>query len=203
MDNGWQPPCSRGEFSMLLAEVESVIDVTRRLPHLPFRASCGPVDVCEFAMFLNAPFAGVLTALADAHGDESIVLVTLDPDPFSYCERKFPGFRIARGDLEHGFWAQLNYELAGDTSGSIVDVSDTVALTGSTHTWSAYGQGDWGLALVHSQAAERPWLDDDEVPFVSAREGLDWFTERFVPRSDAERSIFLGSMDAMAERPCE
>ncbi len=120
MDSGWRPPCSRSEFSALLAEVESVIDVSLRLPHLPFRASCGQVDVCEFAMFLNAPFAGVLTALADAHGDESIVLVTLDPDPFSYCERKFPGFRIARGDLEHGFWAQLNYELAGDTSGSIV-----------------------------------------------------------------------------------
>jgi hypothetical protein len=203
MDNGWQPPCSRNEYSTLLAEVESVIDVTRRLPHLPFRASCGPVDVCEFDRLLAGSFADVLCALMDAHGDDSIVLVALDPDPFSYCERKFPAFRIARGDLMDGYWAQLNYELAGDTSGSIRDVSDTVALVGSTHTWSAYGQSDWDLTLVHSQAAQRPWLDDDDAPFVSAREALEWFTELFVPRSDAERSIFLGSMDAMAERPCE
>jgi hypothetical protein len=72
-----------------------------------------------------------------------------------------------------------------------------VALTGSTHTWSAYGQRDWDLALVHSPAAQRRWLESDEAPFVSAREALETFTEMFVTRSDAERSTFLGT-DAMA-----
>lgn len=129
--------------------------------------------------------------------------MTLEPDPFAYYLRHFqnwPGFRIATDDLLDGYWRFLAHEPGGDPTGAIKYTANVVTLVGSTRTWSVWGQRDWDLALVHSQAEERPWLDGD-VPFVSAREALSTFTEPpgFTPLTASERSIFLTSMDGMAE----
>ncbi len=197
-------PRSNAEFSDFLSKVGSVIDLTRRLPNLPFRAASGGVDACQYDVVLSGKFAEVLCALCDVHGDEAITLVTLEPDPLDHYYGNYghyPGFCMGREALPNGYWPQMSYMSPGDPLGlgAIVYTANVVALVGSTGTWSVWGERDWDMALVHSQARRRPWLEG-EVPFVSPAEALSSFTQSpgSRPLADSQRAIFLGGLEEMA-----
>jgi hypothetical protein len=195
---------SESEFSSLLSEVESVIDLTRRLPALPFRAEAGLVEVCQYDEILTQDFAALLCALCDVHGDQSVALVTIEPDPLAYYRKYYgqlPGFRLTREALSEHYWKHLSYLPNGNALGAILYTANVVALVGSTRTWSVWGQRTWDMGLVHSAARQRPWLDR-HVPLFSPAEGLSLFREApgSRPLTDAERSVFLTEVDEMARR---
>ncbi len=195
------------QFSDLRSEVESVIDTARRLPHLAFRTTTGLVDICEYEEILTDEFAEVLRSLCDVHGDESVVFVTLEPDPLEYYVKHYehvPGFRIRPDELRDGYWSHLTYLPGGDALGAILYTANVVGLMGSSGTWSVWGERNWEMGLIHSQAERRTWLDSD-VRFFPTREALSLLREGpgSRPLTDSERSIFLTSIDDMAERQSE
>lgn len=193
------------EYGGCFGDVSAVVDTNSRLPDWPFRLPSGRVSICEFDRLLGAGFAPVLEALSADHGDESVSLLVLEPEP-SYYRTEYsylPCFRVDRGALSHGYWAGLSHEPQGDPTGAIAYTANVVALVGSTRAWAIWGQRDWDVALVLSRAEGGSWLRAG-VPFVGAREALAEFR---APKgwgkllTEAEIVTFLGNVEQRGSGP--
>jgi hypothetical protein len=76
------------------ATVAELVDVSARLPDLPFRAGNGHIAVGGFSTMLGEFYVPVLRALTDAYGDTRITVVMTDPDTSTRDTRT--GFRSRR-----------------------------------------------------------------------------------------------------------
>lgn len=176
-DQGLFVPKNADEFATCQADVVAVLDLTSRLPELPFRVSGGEIRIAQYEHLLGTDFVPVLAGLADDHGDAAVTIVVVDPDPAYYVKQysHFPAVRLERAALPERYWEGISYEPSGDPTGAIAYTADVVAVAGATRGWAVWGQRDWDLVLIHSTAPAGPWADTS-VPFVSAEEAVQDFT---------------------------
>ncbi|MFD2025080.1 hypothetical protein [Promicromonospora aerolata] len=140
----------RSEYGAFLTRMWQVIDPGTRLPAGPFRSELGQVDVCEYNEFSDDDFAKALEVLGRVHGDESISLVVVDPDPEEYHIRDlghFPCFSVPTGDIGSSYWEAVSYEPQGDPGGAVL-YADTFAIFGESGSWAVWGQRDGFVARV-------------------------------------------------------
>jgi hypothetical protein len=177
MQDGLHVPRSSDEFATYQADVMAVLDLTSRLPDLPFRISGDEIRIAQFGHLLGTGFAPVLAGLADDHGDAAVTLAVVEPKPSYYIEQysHFPAVRLERAALSERYWEGISFEPSGDPTGAIAYTADVVAIAGATRGWAVWGQRDWDLILIGSTAPAGPWADTS-VPFVSAEEAVRDFT---------------------------
>lgn len=175
--SGLQMPQSDDELAAYWSDVASLLDPDLRLPQLPFLAPTGQVDVAQYDRLLGANFVPVLRALGEAHADRSITLVVIDPPPSYYQEEYsfYPAFRASVEGLDDEYWSGLSYEPLDDPTGAIAFTANVVAVVGSTKAWAVWGERNWELALVHTSATDRRWLDQG-VPFLPPGDAIEAFT---------------------------
>ena len=192
---GLRMPQSADEFAACWHAATSVVNVDVRLPDWPFVERAGHVAICDYSYVLGSDFVPVLAALAEVHGDDEIVLVVAEPVPSYYVESYGlqPGFRITPDALAEGYWGGLGFEPMGDPTGAMGYTADLTIIVGSTAAWSVWGHRDWGLAFVHTAAADGPWLTAGPkfLPPRDALEALTALNRRFKPLTDTEVSKFL------------
>ena len=170
-------PRNAHEFAECWADVTAVLDLTSRLPELPFRAGGGEIRVAQFEHLLGTDFVPVLEELSDDHGDATFTVVVIEPEPSYYVEQysHFPAVRLERTALAARYWEGIAHEPAGDPTGAIAYTADVVAMVGAARRWAVWGQRDWDLVMVHSSASVGSW-EHASVPFVSAEEAIRDFT---------------------------
>ncbi|MFD6445805.1 hypothetical protein ACFWEJ_11910 [Promicromonospora sp. NPDC060204] len=194
MSNATTHPRDDSEYEQLLEEVRAVIDVDRRLPAWPFRNAPGDIDICQYSHAIEGPFGPVLQALADAHGDETMTVVALDPAAAYYHEHYgvYGAFRMAAKAISGSYYDAVAFEPHGDPTGALTFTTDVLAIVGSSGRWSVWAERSWDLALIASDQRNGPWLARG-VPFVSAETALADFTEPDFksPLTTEERDEFL------------
>lgn len=167
-------PMHHAALKAVLRSMAPILATRARLPDLPFRAR-GHIDVCCFDQVLGAQFAGVLAALAGAHGDDAISFAAIEPDPVDFYRRHYgvyPAFTMPVEQLEpDGYADRLTFEPDDDPAGAIAYTANVVALAGSSRQWAVWAERRWAVGLVFSRGGGGPWLDEG-VPFATPAEAL-------------------------------
>lgn len=177
MTNGLHIARDRDEFAKYSSVVTAAVDPTKRLPDWPFTAHDGAILIGQFGHLLGPNFAPVLDSLARAHGDESITLAVLSPEP-SYYETNFSYFtaiQMESSAIADSYAEGVYHEPMGKATGCIVFTADVVGIVGSSGTWAVWGQRDWDLVVVRTPSPSTTTIGST-VPFVSAAEALEDFT---------------------------
>lgn len=191
-------PRTTAEFTELLDEAGSLVDISRRLPELPFHAPGGTVRVAQFERLLGTGFVPVLTGLADEHGDTTVTLLVIEPH-YSYYEAEYshlPAIRLDRAEIAERYWEGIAHEPSGDPTGAIAYTGNVIVIFGSTRRWAIWGQRDWGLVLVHSSQSTARWSEAG-VPFVSPDVAIGDFTfaaSPDVPFSESRVASLLANL---------
>lgn len=195
---------NESEYAYLLARLEESVALRSQLPDDPFRID-GQIDVCQFTWALSGEFGSVLAKLVDEAQDQEVWGMALKPDPIGYYRSLygiFPAFTLSGADVSwESYWRTISFEPEDDPTGAIAYTADVIALCGSRGTWAVWADRRWDLTLIASPIMNRSWRSV-EIPFVSARQALDWFTEPDFasPLPDATREAFLQMIKQRAER---
>lgn len=177
-----QFPGDSAEFTEIVGVVAQSVDLSRRLPEWPFRASSGFLTICEYDRVLGGQFGRVLEALAVDFGDSDVCLAGVVPEAPYYRDgyHMFPAFRVASETLAAGYAAGLRYEPDGDPTGALGDSLDVVAMAGSSGAWSVWAQRDWEIGLLLTatstgswRSTDVPWFDR-EIDLNSIRSPTGW-----------------------------
>lgn len=183
-------PRNDQQYEALRRDVGKVLDLTQRMPALPFSANSGHLDFCEYSDVIEGPFEPVLQALADTFSDERITVLTVDPGPSIYRSRygTFGAFSIPGGNISETYWEAMRHQPTGE----LIFSADKIALIGSSLRWAVWAERSWDIGIILSDRADGPWTSCG-VPFVSAGDALAKFTETYYrePLSDGERESFL------------
>jgi hypothetical protein len=155
-----------------------VVNPGTRLPDWPFRSKQGQVDLCEYNEFSDDEFTNALEVLARVHGDESISLVVVKPDPEEYHIQDlehFPSFSVPTVDIGTSYWEAVSYEPQGDPGGAVL-YADAFAIFGESGSWAVWGQRDWEVAVIQAKSATRPWREKTDI-FVSPEVAVQRFIQ--------------------------
>lgn len=204
MNDGVTHPRNDEQHAHLLREVEALLDVEERLPHWPFHAAFGNVDICQYSHAVEGSFGPVLQALVDQHGDDTVTSVTLEPSAAYYHQNygTFGSFRVSGPAISSAYWDAVSHEPQGDPTGALTYTANVVAIVGSTGRWSVWAERTWDLALVVSQYPDGPWRSRG-VTFVPAETALAEFTEPDfkTPLTAERRAEFLRNVRAAGVSP--
>lgn len=191
--------CDRSEYGAFLTRMRQVIDPGTRLPAWPFRSELGQVDVCEYNEFSDDGFAKALEVLARVHGDESISLVVVDPDPEEYHIRDlghFPCSSVPTGHIGSSYWEAVSYEPQGDPGGAVL-YADTFAIFGESGSWAVWGQRDWEVVVVRAEGTTRSWREQTDI-FVSPEVAVQRFIQPELGGSRWSREEIDGFVSRMS-----
>jgi hypothetical protein len=163
-------------FNAREARAERLVDLRSTLPEWPFRSSGGYVAFAHFDLLLDSTFDPVLKALAEAYGDDTVSLVTVDPTPNYYAVNYgyWPSIEV-RGLEDNRFRRALEFEPGGDPAGALADTANTVAVFGTSGLWAIWGEREWHLAVVHVATVQGDWLNAG-VRFFKADAAYEYFT---------------------------
>ncbi|MFN8075867.1 MAG: hypothetical protein U0Q15_10675 [Kineosporiaceae bacterium] len=192
-------PRTRADFALIAGAVSHALQVDARLPEWTFTAESGKIDICQFGVCIEGPFGRILQHLVDEHGDVSVSLMVLSPEPEYYRQNygSFPAFTIPAESVEEGYWDAVVYEPNGDPTGAVGYTANVVGIAGSSGMWAVWGERRWDIAMILSQTRYGGWLTGD-VAFVDSETALSEFTEPDfkTPLSVAERETFLSNVRA-------
>ncbi|HVK26541.1 MAG TPA: hypothetical protein VM677_34770 [Actinokineospora sp.] len=190
-------PSEEAVFERILGEVKRTLQTDLRLPEWPFRSAIGNAEVCQFSLAIEGPFGAVLQSLVDAHGDASVSLSVLDPNPNYYRDNygSFPAFTLPGQAVGQTYWEAVAHEPGGDPTGSVAYTANVVGIAGSTGAWAVWAERSWDLAIVLSQRIGGAWASCG-VTFVPADAALADFTEPDykVALPPHERAMFLDNI---------
>lgn len=176
-DVTWYPEDATA-FDSLLNSIRRVLDTERRLPDWPFQFGVANADVCQYSHAIEGDFGGVLQALVDLYGDDSVSLAVLDPSPQYYRDNygSYPSFTLPSKGLSVAYWGSVAYEPGGDPTGAVIYTANVVALVGSSRRWAVWAERSWDIAIVMSEQGSGAWLSRG-VPFFPVEVALADFTE--------------------------
>jgi hypothetical protein len=181
-------------FSELVKAVHAQVDTGCRLPDWPFKMPTGFAVIYEYDRVLGGDFGSVLATLAAAYGDEVVTVAGFDPLPSYYRDAYsfFPGFQVPGSSVGDDYFEGIRYEPGGHPTGAMNNTLNVVAITGSSGTWSVWGQRDWEIGLLLTRDPGGAWLSDDvpwyghDVDLASIRAPAGWG----MPLSDAQLETF-------------
>lgn len=171
-------PSDVAGFEKVQSQIFSQIDLDARLPDWPFRELAGNADVCQYSEAAEGSFGPVLGALSLAYGDDVVRLVCLDPSPEYFRQNygHYPAFEIPANEIRDRYYEALAFEPNGDVSGALLNVSNLIAISGSSGKWAVWAERSWGLTILLTQQANGPWVLD-EVNFAPVEEALWAYSE--------------------------
>ncbi|GAA2054224.1 hypothetical protein [Leifsonia soli] len=186
-------PANIDGFREVLGEGSRLISIERRLPDWVFTKHGATLAYCQYSHVIEGSFRPVLSALGQAHGDEYITVVQLDPAPETYFDWYdcFPAMRLRAIDIDATYWHAMSFEPQGDITGAPINIANVVGVAGSSGRWAVWGERRWDLGILYSEIPHGAWLDAG-VPFVSPEEAIRDFTQVGEKRSPADfsREIF-------------
>lgn len=161
-------------FQDLRDYVSARVDLDVRFPNWPFRGARGYAAIFEYDRVVGGSFGNVLAELASTYGDDNVTAVGIEPGPAYYRDeyRLHPAFRIAAERLRGAYGEALRFEPGGDPTGSLGDSLNVIAITGSSGTWSVFGQRDWEIGLLLAPDSDGAWLSAG-VPWFAVNVDLD------------------------------
>lgn len=167
-------PADVATFNDLQDQVGGTLDLERRLPAWPFRAATGYITIYEYDSVLGLDFGSVLDALAEAHDDDNVVVLGVEPTPAYYRDEYgfLPALQLHRDEIVDGFAAGMSHEPHGDSTGVLGDTLDLIATAGSSGAWALWGQRDWEIGLLLTPEERGPWLHSG-VPWFDRNVDLD------------------------------
>lgn len=176
------------------AALNKVIDLSARLPASPFVRKAPNFSFCEFETFCALDFGGIFRRLSARYADETIYGMGLvDPLGRDYYRENYDfygAFEIPASEIVGGYREALEYEPAGDLTGSLQFTPGVLCVAGSSADWAFWGERGRGVAVGWTADADVSWRDDADG-FVSLREAVRSFVEpalganlsaTFVPR---------------------
>lgn len=150
------------------------IDLSRRFPQIPLLKLGGHFSVCEYDQLLNPAFGHVIESLMNSFADDKASFVQVEP-PMSVYRNLFnrePFFEFDASNAARKYFAAIEFEPSSETGGAFSYTSDALAVSGSSGSWSVWGQRDWEIGLLRTDTADGPWLARG-VYFQSAFEPFD------------------------------
>jgi len=167
------------EFNLVKAELGRVLDLAARLPASPFRKKAG-FFFCEFEVFRNGDFGRALELLALGNGDEYVSGAAVVPDIESYYLPEygsFASFRFPGETAVARYPEALAYEPEGDDTAALLYSADILAVAGSSGRWSAWGERELGVAIIHVDGSDPGWQPAGMHFGSSADDALYTFVE--------------------------
>ncbi|MGL5861547.1 MAG: hypothetical protein ACRCY9_09875 [Phycicoccus sp.] len=167
-------PSNDDRFQALRDDVAARVDLDAIFPSWPFRGAHGYAVIFEYDRVVGGGFGNVLAELAGTYGDDTVTAVGIKPGPAYYRDEYglHPGFRIAGERLRVAYGEALRFEPGGDPTGSLGDTLNVIAITGSSGTWSVFGQRDWEIGLLLAPDSDGAWLSVG-VPWFAVNVDLD------------------------------
>lgn len=156
------------EFHTIVGTIGQQVNVSCRLPAWPFQTPTGFASIYEYDRVLGGSFSAVLKALAAFYGDDSVAFACLDPDWRYYRDgyAMLPAFVVDAGTLDKNYARGLRHEPNRDPTGALAFSANVIAITGTSRTWSIWGQRDWEIALLLTPDASGPWSSAEVPTFV-------------------------------------
>lgn len=180
-------------FQAMRDIVGSNVALDVRFPNWPFRDAHGYTVIFEYDRVLGGGFGEVLAELADAHGDEAVTAVGVDPSPSIYREGGFfPAFSVPGGSIRTGYNDAMWFEPGVDVVYCLAITLNMIAITGSSGAWAVFARRDWEIGLLLTPEPTGPWLDtsvawfDRDIDLDEIRSPAGWG----MPLSDADREEF-------------
>jgi hypothetical protein len=163
-------------FETLRARVDSTFYISRRLPDMVFQRVARPTLFCEYEAVLGAGFWPALANLASLHGDDTVDVLTLDPDPVTYYRQEYgyyASFSLRTRASPGEYWDAIADVPSGDQAGAIVYTANVVAVTGPSASWGCWGERGLGIAVFQSHLKHE----------------MDVWSERFGPFLTVEGAV--------------
>lgn len=145
-----------------------------------FRKLAGPTFFCEYEVVLGADFWPALASLASLHGDDTIDLLTIDPDPVTYYSQAYGTyacFSIGADASKEQYWDALAEAPSGDPTGAIAYTADAIAIAGQSGSWGCWGDRSLGIALFRLTRAVA-WWTRTHGPFLGVEEAVEHFVSQ-------------------------
>lgn len=132
-------------------EVATIVDVTRRLPQLPFRQPYLLQGFDDMDWAMSAEFWQVLQDLAVFSNDNEVVIGVIDPDPET-CFKKHYGYynwaSLSVAASNEDYWYLINHSPAASPADSILVNAEVVIITAPSKAWAVWCQRDTNLCLL-------------------------------------------------------
>ena len=169
---------SRGEYESVFSDLRRVMNLSARLPDLPFLSE-GTDSICEFERFCGGSFGPLLEALANQHRDQYVLGATLEPEFYVDHEDRsgtFAAFRIPASQIAKEYWRALRYEPDDDVAGAMYFTAHVLCVAGSSGSWAIWGERSIGVAIVRTAGSDVSWRNNSDW-FLSPEDAIHAFIE--------------------------
>jgi len=166
----------RAEYERVRTLVGSVFALDLRLPDMVFRKPGLNTVFAEFEVAMSGEFWPVIQAMTRAHGDKSVHVLVLDPDPEHYYLRHYGKYEAATIGIdasEDEYWGLISDEPDGDPTGAIVFSANVVAIVGDSRKWGCWGEK--GLEVMAIQGLPEKDNSDLRIPLLAVQDAVSTF----------------------------
>ncbi len=170
---------SREQFEELQRDAERVFSLTAHLPLNPCKIPEQQVCFFPYESVTSEPFWPSLISLAKLHGDHSIQIIIIDPDPVDYYEARFDvfGALCLAIDADPGsYWSALTAAPGNSPADALAFRAETWAAVGHSGEWGFWNEQPYGISIAYSRHIDglAAWIDSVSSDAVSREtvEGL-------------------------------
>lgn len=144
-------------FARVMNDVQAVFDLTNPFPLWPCRWQGGEVAYFDYYHAVSDGFWPDLQALASIHGDNTIEIVEVDPDPEIFFEQygTFTAFGVPTTSGRKNYTAVQSIGPTGSDFDALMYKSDTWVCVGPSRSWGVWNDYSFGLSIVFSRGPEK------------------------------------------------